>query len=430
MSNKKVMRFSKSKLMALKPAKQDYFVRDELGAGLRIKVSKSGTKTFQVQKRHAGKVKTITLGKFVDANGSMQIHPEQAQRRAREIYSEITLGIKQEADSQEGLITLREFFKIYPSYIQGQLKTVDATLARIKKNFAYLFDSPLKDITPKVIQRWRRQKIAEGLSNGTINRSVSSLRGLLSRAVDDEILEIHPLHRLKPLSENKMKRKRFLNDQPEVEGELSELDRFIRAMVVREDALREKRRKYNVWRKERDYDLLPELDEFFVDYVRPLLMLALYTGMRRGELFRLMWFNIDLNRKLIHLPESITKTSKGRTIALSDNALALLLQWRKQSGSQGLVFPSPKTGKQLDNIDNAWKTVLRHAGLNVGKGDPRHFRFHDMRHTFASLLVSKGVSLARVQQYLGHTTIEMTMVYAHLAPEKGEAEVNKLDFLY
>ncbi|MBO9484536.1 Arm DNA-binding domain-containing protein, partial [Salinisphaera sp. G21_0] len=69
MSNKKVMRFSKSKLMALKPAKQDYFVRDELGAGLRIKVSsKSGTKTFQVQKRHAGKVKTITLGKFVDAN--------------------------------------------------------------------------------------------------------------------------------------------------------------------------------------------------------------------------------------------------------------------------------------------------------------------------------------------------------------------------
>ncbi len=72
--------------------------------------------------------------------------------------------------------------------------------------------------------------------------------------------------------------------------------------------------------------------------------------------------------------------------------------------------------------------MLKYAGLHVGKDDPRHFRFHDMRHTFASLLVIKGVSLARIQQYLGHSSIEMTMVYAHLAPEEGTAEVNKLKF--
>lgn len=425
---KLMMRFSKSKLMALKPSSRPYYVRDELGAGLRLKVLPSGAKTFQVQKRANGRVRTITIGYFVDRDGIMHIHPEQAQRRAREIYSDLVLGKKEKAEGEEELMTLGKFFKLYPSYINGQLKTVDATLARIERNFSHLFGLPLNEITPKIIQLWRRQKIAEGLGNSTINRDVSSLRGLLTRAVDDEILEIHPLHRLKKLPENKMKRKRFLNDLPEIEGEPSELDRFIQAMITREKVLREKRGRYNAWRQERDYELLPDLDQPFVDYVRPLLMLALYTGMRRGELFRLMWFNVDLNRQLIHLPETITKTSKGRTIPLNDKALALLSIWREQTGGKGLVFPSPKTGKQLDNMGQAWKTVLKHAGLNVEKEDPRHFRFHDMRHTFASLLVSKGVSLARVQQYLGHSSIEMTMVYAHLAPEEGTAEVNKLNF--
>ncbi len=180
---KLIMRFSKSKLMALKPSSRPYYVRDELGAGLRLKVLTSGAKTFQVQKRADGRVRTITIGYFVDRDGNMQVHPEQAQRRAREIYNDLVLGIHKEAKPEEGVITLGEFFKLYPSYIKGQLKTVDATLARIERNFSHLFGLPLNEITPKIIQLWRRQKIAEGLGNSTINRDVSSLRGLLSSPV-------------------------------------------------------------------------------------------------------------------------------------------------------------------------------------------------------------------------------------------------------
>lgn len=106
---KLIMRFSKSKLLGLKPSSRPYYVRDELGAGLRLKVLPSGAKSFQVQKRANGRVRTITIGYFVDRDGIMHIHPEQAQRRAREIYSELVLGKKEKAEGEEELMTLGEF---------------------------------------------------------------------------------------------------------------------------------------------------------------------------------------------------------------------------------------------------------------------------------------------------------------------------------
>ena len=117
----------------------------------------------------------------------------------------------------------------------------------------------------------------------------------------------------------------------------------------------------------------------------------------------------EKSSKLIHIPmnETLTKT---------------LTTWKEQTGRNGdeLVFPSPITGEVMDNCKRAWGGVLKAA--NVKK-----FRWHDMRHDFASQLVMKGVDLNTVRELLGHADMKMTLKYAHLAPKVKRTAVNLLD---
>ena len=96
------------------------------------------------------------------------------------------------------------------------------------------------------------------------------------------------------------------------------------------------------------------------------------------------------------------------------------LAWRNQTDSTGLVFPSPVTGESLISIKRSWGAVVKDAKLE-------DFTFHDLRHTFASKLVMKGVDLNTVRELLGHASIDMTLRYAHLAPEHKAAAVAVLN---
>ena len=98
-----------------------------------------------------------------------------------------------------------------------------------------------------------------------------------------------------------------------------------------------------------------------------------------------------------------------------------LTAWKEQEKKDsGLVFANPLTGKKFDNCNNSWKSLLKAAGIEK-------FRWHDMRHDFASRLVMNGVDLNTVRELLGHSDIKMTMRYAHLAPEKKRMAVDTLD---
>jgi len=96
---------------------------------------------------------------------------------------------------------------------------------------------------------------------------------------------------------------------------------------------------------------------------------------------------------------------------MNESALTALTEWQKQTTGTGLVFPNPKTGRALTDIKKSWGTLLKNAQI-------QGFRFHDCRHTFASRLVMGGVDLYTVKELMGHSSIEMTGKYAHLAPEK------------
>jgi integrase len=153
----------------------------------------------------------------------------------------------------------------------------------------------------------------------------------------------------------------------------------------------------------------------------PMVILALNTGMRRGELFNLAWSDIDLGSKQLTVQGGGAKTGNTRYLPLNDEAFSTLVAWRNQTVGRGLVFPSHITGERLNNIDKAWTGLRKLANIE-------NFRFHDLRHTFASKLVMAGVVLNTVRELLGHTSMEMTLRYAHLDDEhmaNAVAELNQ-----
>ena len=205
---------------------------------------------------------------------------------------------------------------------------------------------------------------------------------------------------------------RYLND--------IERKRLYNALDDRENELKSKRNSGNDWRKKRGYELMSDfVGDRYVDHLRPLIILALNTGLRRGELFLLSWKNVDLKAKQITVASTTAKSKKTRYVPLNSEALSTLRTWHKQTGDSEYVFPN-KNGEPLTDVKHSWASLLERAGIT-------DFRFHDLRHDFASQLVKKGVSLYVVKDLLGHSTIQMTERYAHLAPKQLEDAVNLLN---
>ena len=147
-----------------------------------------------------------------------------------------------------------------------------------------------------------------------------------------------------------------------------------------------------------------------------LVQLLLLTGARVGEARTACWRDIDLGKRLWTVPRS--KNGRSRRIVLSDAAVDVLHSTRERSEQLMLsvkpdayVFTNPITCTAYHSFYAAWFKVRDAADL----GD---LRIHDLRHTFASLLVNKGVSLYEVQTLLGHSSVQMTQRYAHLAPDR------------
>ena len=159
------------------------------------------------------------------------------------------------------------------------------------------------------------------------------------------------------------------------------------------------------------------MPEPYVDYLQPMVLLALNTGLRRGDLFDLEWSHINLAHRQIR--KVINKTSRSKQtepafIPLSGEAYELL-----KGRGKGLVFPSPKTGGRLDNISKAWGKLLTEANIE-------NFRFHDLRHTFASKLVMGGIDLNTVRELMTHGDIKMTLIYSHLTADHKADAVQKV----
>jgi integrase len=178
-------------------------------------------------------------------------------------------------------------------------------------------------------------------------------------------------------------------------------------------------------------------------YLRRVVLFALHTGMRRGEILGLRWQEIDSQNSVVIIPGTRAKGKRDRYIPLNGPALAILEDLRKQAENAGrvlplsgenlapfpervdgskLVFPNQE-GKYQDSFEHKWRAALVLSGVE-------NFRFHDLRHTYASRLVMGGVDLAVIRELLGHRDFETTLRYAHLAPSRMKEAVMVLERIY
>lgn len=144
--------------------------------------------------------------------------------------------------------------------------------------------------------------------------------------------------------------------------------------------------------------------------LRLLIIMALSTGMRKMEMLSLTWQNIDFKSKLIHIEES--KNGERRSIPISDSLLNELKEIEERNSNER-VFKS-------------LHVPMFHFKKLVEKCEIKNFHFHDLRHTFASWLAIKGVSLYTIKELLGHKSILMTQRYAHLSPDSRQNAVNMI----
>jgi integrase len=154
-------------------------------------------------------------------------------------------------------------------------------------------------------------------------------------------------------------------------------------------------------------------------FLRPVVVLALNSGMRRGELLSLEWSRVDLAQRTIRVINA--KSSAGdRVIPMNATVYSLLSELAKTAASP-LVFPSNrKPGERFIDLKKGFKKAVELAEIP-------HVRFHDLRHTFATRLVRAGVDIVTVQHLLGHSKITMTARYAHALADVKIAAVSKLD---
>ncbi|MBN2178222.1 MAG: site-specific integrase [Deltaproteobacteria bacterium] len=175
----------------------------------------------------------------------------------------------------------------------------------------------------------------------------------------------------------------------------------------------------------------------YKDYY-PLFLCALRTGMRLGEILGLRWGDIDWHSKFIEVRRSYkrgnmgpTKTGKTRRVDMSEQLIeslrSLYVETHKEALKKGTgkiqeaIFHHDGIPTAQNSVRYIFKRVLKTAGL-------REMRVHDLRHTYASLLLSDGASPVYVKEQLGHTSIQMTVdIYGHLIPSANRDAVNRLD---
>lgn len=399
-------------IRGLTKADRPYRVWDTDIAGYFIQVATTGSKTYRLRYKVNGIAKEYTLGK----------HGKLTAKTARELAdtkaAEVTLGAdiqlekkqaKQQAQADKHN-TLGGFIqKKYEPWITTERKTGEEIVKLLTSKFGHLYSKSLMEVTPWDIQKWRTEGKKKGLKPATLNRQISLLKSVFSRAVDWGVIPVNPLASVKPMRLDAKTVVRYLSEEEE--------QSLRQALGDRDQELKSSRENANEWRRVRHLEPFPSLmGKAYADYLEPIVLLALNTGMRRGEILGLEWSEVDLKKRNVTVKGEGAKSGSTRHIPLNDEGFSVLDAWKKQTSGKGIVFPSPVTGERMGNIKKSWGSVIKKAGV---KG----FRFHDLRHTFASKLVMATVDLNTVRELLGHASIDMTLRYAHLAPEHKAAAV-------
>ena len=186
---------------------------------------------------------------------------------------------------------------------------------------------------------------------------------------------------------------------------------------------KEDNRRMRFLSKEELNNLLEEIKKHSYS-VYLMALISADCGLRAGEIFKLTWADIDIKERLLFLRD--TKNGSNRHAYMYKRVQGELSKLKSSEGNQ-LLFPS-RDGEQIKHISRTFERAVKTIGLNKGITDRKQkIVFHSLRHTYASRLVDKGVSIYEVKELLGHKDIKMTMRYSHLDKERLRKSVQVLD---
>ena len=377
---KQSKRFTAAMIEAAKPADAAYRIWDTVVPRLFVRVQPgTGRKVFNVQwdRRNSRKL-GVWPGCTVEAARARALAAlvETDQQGAPAAVLEER---RPEADKP---ITFGEFVRDhYAPHALAHQKQGQATLDNLEAQFAELNEKPLTEICAFDIERFKSRRLRAGIKPATVNRDLDRIRAVLSRAVEWGRLPAHPLKTVKRARGEDDSRVRYLS--------AAEEKRLRAALAKREAQRRKDRASGNAWLAQRGREARPQWTaQAFTDHLAPLVLLAMNTGLRRGELFGLKWSDVNQSARMLTVPAGVAKSRRARHVPLNDEALEVLKRWRGKDAS-GLVFPGTD-GSRITNINKAWDSLTTAAALE-------DFRFHDLRHHFASRMVQAGVDLYAVR---------------------------------
>lgn len=387
---------------AAKPKSKAYEIRDTKISGFLVRVQPSGRKTYYCEYRRGAREK---IGLY------HSVSTKQARMRAQEIIAGFIRGEDPAMKRKEerARISYQEFLeRMYFPWVDANLRSSYEYRRVLNVNCQAFKNTHLKDIDVNTVQKWRMKLLAAGKTPNTVNRIYTNFRASLSKAEQWGIIEVHPLRKMKPLKVPENTRVRYLSPDEE--------SRLRNTLERREEGKRTERKSANAWRTTRGYPTYPDPKNLaFMDHLKPMILLSMNTGMRRGEVFKLKWSKVDFETKIVTVAGGTAKSGKIRHIPLNSEAFDILTKWKNQSSNAAMYVFTNKEGVPFDNVKKGWAKILENA-------DIIDFRWHDLRHHFASKLVMAGVSLNTVRELLGHSSYAMTLRYAHLsAGHKAEA---------
>lgn len=242
------------------------------------------------------------------------------------------------------------------------------------------FDGLLvKEITPSLVVKYKSERRKKGRKPATIEREICLLKRVFNLAVKEwEWIHHNPVARVS---------KEKFNNQ---------IDRWLSSD--------EEKRLLNAGS----------------DWLRAIVIFALNTGMRQGEILSLKWPYVSLSRKTVTVMES--KNGEKRSIPLNRSALEILTTQFKRNHLKSLYVFASKVGTRIlkGNIARAFYKAMEY-------GKVENFRFHDLRHTFATRLAQGGIDIYKIAKLLGHKDIRMTQRYAHHCTDSLRSGVEYLD---